>query len=186
MPAPGLRRATYFVSADLACGALIRLLPDCEPEPLGIHAVYLSRQHQPQLLRTMVDFLADGMRGEVSPWGRADRLVVGSKRPRPPGPEFLAPNGTRRRMPKAEPTAVADRPRAVGHGVRHGTAPKAGHGCLRRAAAVCGAADAGTSRAVGSRRLARSSLAALSMDLPSLMVSTTLTSLIIGSTFKGF
>jgi DNA-binding transcriptional LysR family regulator len=61
---------TYFVSADLASGELIRLLPDCEPEPLGIHAVYLSRQHQPQLLRMMVDFLADRMRGEVAPWDR--------------------------------------------------------------------------------------------------------------------
>ena len=29
---------TYFVSADVASGDLIRLLPDCEPEPLGIHA----------------------------------------------------------------------------------------------------------------------------------------------------
>ena len=59
---------TYFVSDDLAPGELIRLLPDCEPEPLGIHAVYLSRQHQPQLLRMMVDFLADRMSGEVAPW----------------------------------------------------------------------------------------------------------------------
>ena len=61
---------TYFVSADLASGALIRLLPDCEPEPLGIHAAYLSRQHQPQLLRMMVDFLADRLSGEVAPWDR--------------------------------------------------------------------------------------------------------------------
>ena len=55
---------TYFVSADLASGALIRLLPDCEPEPLGIHAAYLSRLHQPQLLRMMIDFLADRLSGE--------------------------------------------------------------------------------------------------------------------------
>lgn len=61
---------TYFVSAELASGELIRLLPDCEPEPLGIHAVYLSRQHQPRLLRMMVDFLADRMKGEVAPWDR--------------------------------------------------------------------------------------------------------------------
>ncbi len=62
---------TYLVSADLASGELLRLLPDCEPEPRGIHAVYLSRQHQPQLLRMMVDFLADRMRGEVAPWDGA-------------------------------------------------------------------------------------------------------------------
>ncbi len=67
---------TYFVSADLTSGELIRLLPDCEPEPLGIHAVYLSRQHQPLLLRTMVDFLADRMRGEVAPWDMAIASVT--------------------------------------------------------------------------------------------------------------
>jgi DNA-binding transcriptional LysR family regulator len=61
---------TYFVSAELVSGELIRLLPDCEPEPLDIHAVYLSRQHQPSLLRLMVDFLADRMRGEVARWDR--------------------------------------------------------------------------------------------------------------------
>jgi len=59
---------TYLISRDLASGELIRLLPDCEPEPLAIQAVYLSRQHQPQLLRMMVDFLADRMRGDVAPW----------------------------------------------------------------------------------------------------------------------
>jgi DNA-binding transcriptional LysR family regulator len=62
---------TYFVSADLASGALVRLLPDCEPEPLGIHAAYLSRLHQPQLLRMMIDFLADRLSGDVAPWDRA-------------------------------------------------------------------------------------------------------------------
>jgi DNA-binding transcriptional LysR family regulator len=66
---------TYFVSADLASRELIRLLPDCEPEPLGIHAVYFSRQYQPQLLRMMVDFLADRMRGEVAPW---DQVIASS------------------------------------------------------------------------------------------------------------
>ena len=39
---------TYFVGDELMRGALVRLLPDHEPEPLGIHAVYLSRQHQPR------------------------------------------------------------------------------------------------------------------------------------------
>jgi DNA-binding transcriptional LysR family regulator len=90
---------TYFVSADLACGALVRLLPDCEPEPLGIHAVYLSRQHQPQLLRTMVDFLADRMRGEVSPW---DRVIASStKQTTSAARSRVGADGTRRRRPKA-------------------------------------------------------------------------------------
>ena len=71
---------TYFVSADLASGELIRVLPDCEPEPLGIHAVYLSRQHQPQLLRMMVDFLADRFGPEPS-WDR-EAVVVARTRTR--------------------------------------------------------------------------------------------------------
>ena len=49
----------YFIEDDLKNGRLIHLLPDYEPEPLGIHAVYLSRVHQPQLLRLMVDFLTE-------------------------------------------------------------------------------------------------------------------------------
>jgi DNA-binding transcriptional LysR family regulator len=69
---------TYFVSADLASGALIRLLPDCEPEPLGIHAVYLSRLHQPRLLRLMIDFLADRLSGDVAPW---DRVIASVPKP---------------------------------------------------------------------------------------------------------
>ena len=61
---------TYFVSSQLASGELIRLLPDWEPEPLGIHGVYLSRQHQPRLLRTMLDFLVGRLKGDVAPWDR--------------------------------------------------------------------------------------------------------------------
>jgi DNA-binding transcriptional LysR family regulator len=59
---------TYFISADLAQGRLVRLLPGYEPETLGIHAVYLSRQHQPLLLRVMLDFLAKRFSGDVAPW----------------------------------------------------------------------------------------------------------------------
>ena len=59
---------TYFVGDDLMRGALVRLLPDHEPEPLGIHAVYLSRQHQPQPLKLLIDFLAERFGGDVAPW----------------------------------------------------------------------------------------------------------------------
>lgn len=59
---------TYYVLDDLARGALVRLLPDHEPEPLGIHAVYLSRQHQPQALRLLVDHLARTFQGDAPPW----------------------------------------------------------------------------------------------------------------------
>ena len=90
---------TYFVSADLASGELIRLLPDFEPEPLGIHAVYLSRQHQPQLLRMMVDFLADRMKEEVAPW---DRVIASStKQGSSIAKSRVSDNGIVRRRPKA-------------------------------------------------------------------------------------
>jgi len=90
---------TYFVSADLASGELIRLLPDCEPEPLGIHAVYLSRQHQPQLLRMMVDFLADRLRGEVAPWDRV--IASATKQATSIAKSRGSANGMVRRRPKA-------------------------------------------------------------------------------------
>ena len=65
---------TYFVGDDLAQGRLVRLLPDHEPEPLGIHAVYLSRQHQPQPLKLLVEFLAERFGGDIAPWDRPRRL----------------------------------------------------------------------------------------------------------------
>jgi hypothetical protein len=58
------------VSSELARGKLLRLLPEYEPEVLGIHAVYLSRAHQPPLLRLMLDFLAERYGDEVAPWDR--------------------------------------------------------------------------------------------------------------------
>jgi DNA-binding transcriptional LysR family regulator len=59
---------TYFVGDDLARGTLVRLLPDHEPEPLGIHAVYLSRQHLPQPLKLLIEFLALRFGGDIAPW----------------------------------------------------------------------------------------------------------------------
>jgi DNA-binding transcriptional LysR family regulator len=61
---------TYFVGGDLVRGDLLRLLPDHEPEPLQMHAVYLSRAHQPLVLRLMLDFLAQRFGGDVAPWDR--------------------------------------------------------------------------------------------------------------------
>lgn len=59
---------TYYVHEDLGFGALIELLPSCEPEPLGIHAVYLTRRHQPRALRLLIEFLAERFGDEVPPW----------------------------------------------------------------------------------------------------------------------
>ena len=46
----------------------MRVLPAYEPETLGIHAVFLSRQHQPLPLKLLVDFLAERFGGKVAPW----------------------------------------------------------------------------------------------------------------------
>jgi DNA-binding transcriptional LysR family regulator len=73
---------TYFVRGDLAEGTLVRLLPDHEPEPLGIHAVFLSRQHQPQPLKLLIDFLAERFGGEVAPWDREAPAVPKRRNPR--------------------------------------------------------------------------------------------------------
>lgn len=59
---------TYFVGDDLRSGMLVRVLPDHEPEPLGIHAVYLSRRHRPLALQLLLEFLAQRFGGQVAPW----------------------------------------------------------------------------------------------------------------------
>lgn len=59
---------TYYLGDDLRTGRLVHLLPDHEPNVLGIHAIYLSRQHQPLALRLLVDFLAARFAGETAPW----------------------------------------------------------------------------------------------------------------------
>ena len=61
---------TYFVGDELTRGTLVRVLPDHEPEPLGIYALYLSRQHQPLPLKLLIEFLAERFGGEVAPWDR--------------------------------------------------------------------------------------------------------------------
>lgn len=61
---------TYYLGDDVRCGRLVPLLPEFEPETLGIHAVYLSRQHQPLALRLLVDFLIERFGGAVAPWDR--------------------------------------------------------------------------------------------------------------------
>jgi len=62
---------TYLVGEDLRQGRLVQVLPELEPETLGIHAIFLSRQHQPLALRLLVDFLAQRFGGPVPPWDRA-------------------------------------------------------------------------------------------------------------------
>lgn len=61
---------TYYVSDELKKGELVRLLPEHELNTLGIHAVFLSRQHQPLALRLLVDFLAQRFGGDEPAWDR--------------------------------------------------------------------------------------------------------------------
>ena len=62
---------TYLVADDLRQGRLVRVLPELEPEALGIHAIFLSRQHQALALRLLVDFLVERFGGPTAPWDRA-------------------------------------------------------------------------------------------------------------------
>jgi DNA-binding transcriptional LysR family regulator len=71
---------TYYVVDELRRGALLRLLPDHEPEPLGIHAVYLSRRHQPRALRLLIEFLAERFGGDVPPWDEPQQRQPPHKR----------------------------------------------------------------------------------------------------------
>jgi DNA-binding transcriptional LysR family regulator len=59
---------TYDVVDDLRRGALVRLLPQHEPETMGMHAVYPSRRYQPHALRVLVEWLAQRLGGDVAPW----------------------------------------------------------------------------------------------------------------------
>lgn len=47
----------YSVSAHLRSGMLVQLLPDYEPQQLGIHALYGTRRQMPPALRALLDFL---------------------------------------------------------------------------------------------------------------------------------
>ena len=67
----GMLPTYYNLGPDLQAGRLVRLLPEHEPEEMGIHAIYLSRRHQPLALRLLVDFLAQRFAGEVAPWDLA-------------------------------------------------------------------------------------------------------------------
>jgi DNA-binding transcriptional LysR family regulator len=61
---------TYYVGEDIRRGDLLPLLKDYQLETLGIHAVFLSRQHQPLALRLLVDFLAEKFGGDEPMWDR--------------------------------------------------------------------------------------------------------------------
>ena len=49
----------FLVGDDIATGALVRVLPDWRLPPIGIHAVYTSRNHLAPKLRSFIDFLVE-------------------------------------------------------------------------------------------------------------------------------
>lgn len=49
----------YSVGAHLRSGTLVQLLPDYEPQQLGIHALYGTRRQMPPALRALLDFLVE-------------------------------------------------------------------------------------------------------------------------------
>lgn len=51
----------------LEAGKLVELLPDFEPQRIGIWGLYLSREHQSAALRLMLDELQNSMRGGDEP-----------------------------------------------------------------------------------------------------------------------
>lgn len=49
----------YSVAPYIARGELIKLLPDYQPQAMGIYGIYASRRQMPTTLRTMLDFLVE-------------------------------------------------------------------------------------------------------------------------------
>jgi DNA-binding transcriptional LysR family regulator len=49
----------YSVGSYLRSGALVQLLPDYQPQELGIHALYGTRRQMPPALRALLDFLLE-------------------------------------------------------------------------------------------------------------------------------
>ena len=57
---------TYLAAPEVAAGRLRVILPECEPQVLGIHGVYASRRQMPLILRAMLDFLVERLGS--APW----------------------------------------------------------------------------------------------------------------------
>jgi DNA-binding transcriptional LysR family regulator len=52
----------YAAAPYLASGELMLVLPEYQPNPLGIYAVYRSRDHMPAVQRSLIDYLTDYFR----------------------------------------------------------------------------------------------------------------------------
>lgn len=67
------RLSTYLISADLAAGRLVRLLPDYTHSESAIYAIYPERRNLAPKIRAFLDFLTAHF-GKVPPWERHGEL----------------------------------------------------------------------------------------------------------------
>lgn len=71
---------TFIAGAAIAEGKLKQILPDYEPEPLGLYAVYAHRQLLASKVRCFIDFM-DGYFGDPPYWDEFDSAMpVGERR----------------------------------------------------------------------------------------------------------
>lgn len=68
-----LQTATFAVAEELADGRLVEVLPDWSLLPIGIYAVYPSREYRPRKVEAFIDFLEQTI-GQPAHW---DRIVAG-------------------------------------------------------------------------------------------------------------
>lgn len=59
---------TFYAGSAIQSGSLEVILSDYTLKPLDIHAVYLSRRHQPKCLRLLIDYLVETFGGVKAPW----------------------------------------------------------------------------------------------------------------------
>lgn len=62
-------KSTWDVAADLAAGRLLPVLPDWQPEPTAIWAVFPQRRHLPPRVSACIEFFAARF-GPLPPWER--------------------------------------------------------------------------------------------------------------------
>lgn len=62
---------SYLAAPYVHRGELVALLPDWQPQLMGIHALYPSRRLLPLALRSLLDFLVERLGGPLPPWDRA-------------------------------------------------------------------------------------------------------------------
>ena len=61
----------FVVTPLIRNGSLVEVLPEWQPQTLGVHAIYMSRQHMPPALRALLDFLAGWFAGDPGWLGMA-------------------------------------------------------------------------------------------------------------------